>query len=263
MSVLITSRQNPRVLAVLRLRRIPPSESGCFFVEGEKLLGEALRSSHRIRALFVREGSEPVLPVALPPCEQVTVSAGVMARLSSLKSPSGVLAEFALDRSLLLDQPSPPGPWLALDGLQDPGNVGTIYRSAAAFGLPFLIQIPPAPDPFSEKVIRASAGASLRVPTWKPASVDDFRAAADRAGLRVAVLHPRGETDLTAMPAARRYLYVVGNEGHGVSEAIASEAPLRVRIPTSACTESLNASTAASLLLFTLGRAYRSGVPEV
>lgn len=263
MSARITSRQNPRVLSLLRLRRIPPSESGYFFVEGEKLLGEALRSSHRIRSLFVREGAEPALPAPLPPCERVTVSEGVMARLSSLKSPSGVFAEFALDRGLLLEQPPGPGPWLALDGLQDPGNVGTIYRSAAAFGLPFLIQIPPAPDPFSEKVIRASAGASLRVPTWKPASAGALRAEADRTGLRVAVLHPRGDTDLTAMQAAGRCVFVVGNEGHGVSEVIASEASLRVRIPTASCTESLNASTAASLLLFTLGRGYRSVFPDV
>jgi TrmH family RNA methyltransferase len=183
-----------------------------------------------------------------------------MARLSALKSPSAVLAEGVIDRRLLLERLAPPGPWLALDGLQDPGNVGAIYRSAAAFGLPFLILIPPAPDPFSEKVIRASAGASLRVPTWRPASVDALRAEADRAGLGIAVLDPRGETDLTALPAAERFLFVVGNEGHGVSEAIVSGASLRVRIPTSSCTESLNASTAASLLLFTLDRGYRSGL---
>ena len=254
MHVPITSRTNVRIKDFLSARRQPPSISGFFVVEGEKLLAEVVRSPHPPVQVFVLAGSETQLPDLPPGCEVFTVTAPVMEKLSALPSPPRVVAACARQDMPVGEELRRNSPWLALDDLQDPGNTGTVFRSAAAFGLPFLVLCGSTPDPFREKVIRASAGASLRLPAWRHENAAGLVAAARAAGKRVVLLRPRGGVPLEDLADPAGCLFVLGNEGHGVSEAFAEAGDESLHIHMAPGVESLNAATAASVLLYDLFR---------
>ena len=202
MDTVIRSRTNGLVKEYVRRRDDAASHSTWFVVEGAKLLTEAARSRHAVEQVFVLEGWEPKLP-EVRGAEVHRVAGPVMEKLSTLTSPGWVVA-------LCRRTPgSPPAellrrtPWLVLDGIQDPGNLGTILRSAEAFGAPPVVLLPPAPSPFQEKVIRASTGSSLRVGYWRPTSHDEFLAALRREGVILCALSPGGDDGPGPRPGGR------------------------------------------------------------
>ncbi len=255
----ISSRTNSRIKDFLAARRQPPATSGRFVVEGEKLLEEVVRSPHPPVQVFVLSGCEAGLPELPPGCEVFSVTAPVMEKLSALPSPPRVVAACARQDMPVGEELRRSSPWLVLDDLQDPGNTGTVFRSAAAFGLPFLVLCGSTPDPFREKVIRASAGASLRLPAWRHDDAAGLAAAARAAGKRVVLLRPRGGTTLEDLADPAGCLFVLGNEGHGVSAAFAAAEDQSLHIPMAPGVESLNAATAASVLLYDLFRRQAPG----
>lgn len=254
MDTVIRSRTNGLVREYIRRRDDAASHSTWFVVEGAKLLAEAARSPHAVTQVFVLEGWEARLP-EVPGADVRLVAGPVMEKLSTLTSPGWVVA-------LCRRTPGPPPlallrrtPWLVLDGIQDPGNLGTILRSAEAFGAPPVVLLPPAPSPFQEKVIRASTGSSLRVGYWRPAGHDEFLAALRREGVILCALRSDGDTELDHLPQGGSRAFIVGNEGHGVSPALEPHVARTIRIPMDPAVESLNAAAAASLLLYQLYRA--------
>jgi TrmH family RNA methyltransferase len=255
MDTVIRSRTNGLVKEYVRRRDDAASHSTWFVVEGAKLLAEAARSRHAVEQVFVLEGWESKLP-EVRGAEVHRVAGPVMEKLSTLASPGWVAALCRRTPGLPPSELLRRTPWLVLDGIQDPGNLGTILRSAEAFGAPPVVLLPPAPSPFQEKVIRASTGSSLRVEYWRPTSHDEFLAALRREGVILCALSPGGDTDLDHAPAGGSRAFIVGNEGHGLSPALAPHVARTVRIPMDPAVESLNAATAASLLLYHL---YRSG----
>lgn len=246
----IESRQNEKVKRVVKLRSEGAAALPLFVVEGEKLLLEVTRSSHRIEQLFVLEGWSGDCPVGVSECWEVT--APVMEKLTGLACPSPVLAVCRMAPQERHGAFSSGVPWLVLDGVQDPGNVGTIFRSAEAFGQTPLVLLPPAVNPFQEKVLRAGAGSSLRLPHWRAESSELFLEQAETMGLTLWSLDARGEVTLEEIPCHGAHAFIVGNEGHGLSEALAHRIHRRVRIPMSGTVESLNAAVSASLLLYRL-----------
>ena len=249
----ITSRHNP---LVARLRKLGASRSfrrseGAFLCEGPKLVGEAIRWGVPLEILVTAEGAR--MPFAVPGgVRQVTVPADLLAAVSTVESPQGVLA--------VCRQPdlTPPerldgGRYLVLDWVQDPGNLGTIWRTADAFGAAGLLLANGCADPFSPKTVRATMGAAFRLPVWEL----ELDAAAERlaaAGIPLYATALREDTvdvrevDLSAAAV------VIGSEGRGVSPRALALCRQTVKIPMLGRCESLNAAVAAAVVLWEMGR---------
>lgn len=245
----ITSRSNPLISHIRRLNtsRAYRRETGEFCCEGPKLLGEALRWGAGITAV-VSDGSVP-LPEALPESVRlVTVPEDLLRAAASTESPQGVL--------FLCTQPSLTPPealngsrYLALDGLQDPGNVGTIWRTADAFGADGLFLIHHCADPFSPKTVRATMGAVFRLPVWEADLSDLIRLLKSASIQLVAAALGPGAADIrekSLAPAA----VLIGSEGSGVSPEALAVSESFVKIPMTDRCESLNAAVAASVVLW-------------
>ena len=243
----ITSRQNPlcthirKLNASARYRR----EAGAFVAEGPKLLGEALQNGAAIHAVVSAEGAAP--PAPLPPhVRQAEVPADLLKTLSDTGTPQGVLAVCALPDTR---PPArlPEGRLLVLDGVQDPGNLGTVWRTADAFGATGLLLLPGCAGPFSPKAVRATMGACFRLPVWE-AGAADLPALLGGRPLYAAALG--GQTrDIRTLSLAHAAV-VIGSEGQGVSQDVLDLCGGTLNIPMRARCESLNAAVAAAIILW-------------
>ena len=253
----ITSRRNR---LVKRLRQLHDArgrrEEGLILLEGTHLLQEVLRLQLQPRDLLVTPAwleAHPALVAALPEgWEARLVSEEVLEAVATTRQPDGVV--------LTLPPPAPaqgaPAPFvLALDGLQDPGNLGTLMRTALAAGVGALWMGDGA-DPFQPKVLRASAGAVLALPLRRGSGLELERwlAAATAQGWQVVVTLLPGAGPVPPQPYwqldwTQPTVLLLGNEGAGVSPSLAALANQRVTIPHSSAVESLNVAVAAAPLL--------------
>ncbi len=254
---LIESRQNPRVKELrAALSRSGRTPSGLIAIEGEHLITEALRSHLRFATIFLREGYEH--QIKLPhDAEQLLLPADIFASAVATEQPQGIAALVhppAFTPEMLFPTSAPMV--LVLAGLQDPGNVGTLIRSAEAFAATGLLLLPGTASPWNPKALRASAGSAFRVPTSHASETEALDllaqhnvpavAAVARAGIHQ---HAHQEAPL-ASPCA----LLIGNEGAGLSETLLAAAAHRITIPMPGNVESLNAAIAGSLLLYEAAR---------
>ena len=163
----ITSRQNP---LITRLRRLGAEKNtrraqGVFLCEGSKLVGEALRWGPPPELLVVAEGTVP--PAELPAGVRVVeVPEALLRAVSTVETPQGMLA-VCQTPDTAPPEALPEGRLLVLDGVQDPGNVGTVWRTADAFGAAGMFLLPGCAEPFAPKTVRATMGACFRLPVWE------------------------------------------------------------------------------------------------
>ena len=248
----ITSRANPLLAQMKKLGASAAyrREQGLYLCDSPKLLAEALRWNAPIRHLAVTEGQ------ALPPLSDgvraVQVPPDVMASISPMKSPQGTLFTVSLPDCEMPAALSG-SRYLVLDGVQDPGNVGTILRTLDAFDFDGLLLLEGCADPWSVKTVRASMGAVFRRPVWMlPACA--LPALLARSGLPLYGTALRADTeDVRAVPLERCVL-AIGSEGQGLSPAVLDMCQKTLKIPMSPRCESLNAAIAAAVLL---GESYR------
>ena len=249
----ITSRRNP--LAV-RLKRLGTDKKarraeGRFLCEGVKLVEEALRWGAEVELLAAAEGA--ALPAGLPPdTRRVELPAELLDYVSTVDTPQGVLA---LCRTPETAPPAelPPGRYLVLDGVQDPGNVGTIWRTADAFGADAVILVNGCADPFSPKTVRSTMGACFRLPVWE-SDFDTLAARLKEAGVPLYTTALREDTaDVRELDLSRAAV-VIGSEGRGVSQQALDLCERTVKIPMRPRCESLNAAVAASVVLWEMAR---------
>ena len=237
--------KNPKVQHLRRLigRRSARSESGSFVVEGSVLIGEAVAAGWEIVAEFVASGAEPVTGA---PAHRL--ADGVIERVASTEHPQPHLAEVRIPT--VADPLATAALVIVADELNDPGNLGTIVRSAEAAGADAVVLTPGSVDPYNPKVVRASAGALFHV-TVVQASLDDVRA----AGLRLIGTSSHLGGPHTATDWSGRVAIVMGSEAHGLPD----DAPVDtwVRIEHHGRAESLNVAMAATLLVFEASRTPR------
>ena len=221
---MITSHHNPLLKDIRRLQRRPRGE-GRFVAEGEDLVQAAADA-----------GWEPVLRLEAG----VDVDADALARVSALGSGSRVLAVYEERWA-----PAPTGPvCVALWGVGDPGNVGTVLRGALAFGAASVALGPGCADPFGPKAVRASMGAIFSVPVVR------VRGVAELPGRRVALA--AGEGRPLAELQERDVTLVVGAEREGLPDAVLAECDEVCHIPIAS--ESLNAAMAATVAMYEVSR---------
>jgi RNA methyltransferase, TrmH family len=249
------SPHNPRVEAVRDLRTPRGRRAaGRFAAEGPTLLEEAERTGLRAREIYTTQaGLGRFDPGRYETAGTVVyvVSDRVFARLSDLETPTGVLAVFDLPDRTAADVLARPGPVLLLAGVADPGNAGTLVRSAEAFGAAGVLFGRGGADPFAPKVVRAAMGSLFRLPV---ASVDagEVAALAAAAGRLVVATDVDGE-DVAAAGIPANAVLAVGNERRGVRDWL-PRWDRAVRIPQRGAAESLNAAVAGSIVLYEAAR---------
>lgn len=252
------SPHNPRVERVRDLRTPRGRrQQGRFAIEGPTLIAEARRSRLTIRELYATptalgRAAELLGVDGGTDCPVFSVPERTFARLSDVETPSGMLAVLDLPVYALAEILARPGPVLLLAGVNDPGNAGTLLRSAEAFGAAGALFGRGGADPFSPKVVRAAMGALFRLPV-AVADAEPLLAAAAAAGRPVIAADLDGE-NLGAEPLPPNALLAVGNERRGVRDWL-PRWDRAVRIPQRGPTESLNAAVAGSILLYELSRA--------
>jgi TrmH family RNA methyltransferase len=248
----ISSRTNARVKRLRAGFSGDASRAGeLVSIEGEHLIAEALSSHLPLETIFIREGSEAVLDrpalSTLPSDNIVVLSRDVFASAVDTASPQGIAAAVAIPAS----KPHSPLPcvFLVVESLQDPGNLGTLLRSAEAFGIAQVYITPDTVNPWNPKAVRASAGSVFRMAVVRD-TLANIAATLQSAGTP---LHAAVAQSDRATPAMDAYLVapcalMVGNEGAGLSAEALALATSHVHIPCAV--ESLNAAIAGSLLMY-------------
>lgn len=244
MSALITARTNPLIQRVRRLlsSRKEREAAGLYAADGIKLLREAIRFDAGLDTVLLTEGVEVPIPQDV---KVVRVSEELMAYVSPMETPQGALflcrlpqpCKFCPEKGILL-----------LDGIQDPGNLGTILRTADALNVPVAL-LEGCADPYSHKTVRASMGAVFRRPvartTWEAA-----REACRLRGIPIGVtaLSDRAK-DIRDWKLSEMAV-VIGSEGRGVRREILDAANAQLIIPMNPHCESLNAAVAAAIVMW-------------
>ena len=243
--MLITSRTNSRVKETRALLRAKERHaSGCHIIQGEKLVAEAVQSGIEIKDVFVLEGHP------FREGERVyRVTESVMEAMTDLDTPPAVLAT-AVTPDLALPHPYPEGLIVALDRLQDPGNLGSIIRTADAMGAAGVLVSADSADPYGPKALRAAMGSNYHVKIWIGSLVDELRSLRE-LGASLLAGHLKGAERFPEIGS--RCVAVIGNEGRGVSGEAAEFCEL-IRLPMKGRAESLNASAAAAILLYELSK---------
>ncbi len=252
----ITSRDNEQVKQAVRLagsgalRR----EERLFFAETPKLCLDLAAAGAQVKTLFyTAEALERHPAVQSLAGEHFLVTHPVADKLSSQQQPAGVFALFQLpqENECPLEKG---GHYLALEGLQDPANVGAALRSAAAFGWQgaFLLN---CADPYSPKALRAAMGATVKLPLWQLESADDLQNRLQPAGIPLAAAVLEDAVSLTAFSGENGVCVAIGSEGQGLSPQLIALADQRLYIPMAPGTESLNAAAAAAVFLWQLRKA--------
>ncbi|HWR16383.1 MAG TPA: RNA methyltransferase [Terriglobales bacterium] len=249
----ISSRQNSLVKDLRRAFQHGELVDGFCAIEGVRIIEEATRSGLRFRAVFFSASAEPRMDKLLPQisshAEIIALPDDVFASAVATETPQGIAAlvkwpEFSLEK--LLQQKTPL--LLGAMGIQDPGNLGTIIRSAEAFGATGILLGDRTVSEFNPKVIRASAGSSFRIPTLHATaeSISNLKS----HGIRVVATSSHKGRSIEEVDLDGGIAILVGSEGAGVPREYIELADEFIRVPHSDRVESLNAAIAASVILY-------------
>ncbi len=253
----ITSRDNNLYKQTAKLlRKKSRDETGLYLLEGTKPLRDALDMGIDIEEIFARQGKEPEDWIPEDKC--VFLDPKLFDRLSDTVHSQGIIAVARRP------QPDPEGflsqvegPVLVLDRVQDPGNAGTMIRTAEAAGFGGLIALTGSADLYSPKVVRSAAGSLLRLPVLTDIGADRLIALARGCGRKLMVTALEDAEDCFEADLPLDGVLVIGNEGRGVCGELIAAADLRLTIPMEGRIESLNAAVAAGILMYQINHRNR------
>ena len=240
--MVITSKTNKTVAFVASLKnKKARREHSAYVVEGKKMVAEAFAAGKRVKLVMVAESVENEMSF---PIEHITVSDAVFRYVSDEVTPQGVLAVLSIEKKTITKAD---GVSVLLDGISDPGNLGTIFRTVAAVGVK-KIYLVNCCDPYSPKTVRSSMSGIYHVEFYECGYEESFAAlsgvkvfAADMGGSNIFEINPPDD-----------YCVVIGNEANGISEEIEKRADGIIGIPMSKTSESLNAAVSLAITLYTL-----------
>jgi RNA methyltransferase, TrmH family len=248
---LITSTQNNRVklVAALQTHAKTRRKEGKIALEGVRLVRDALSSGHKPDFIVYTSNNENLIAdLSTSSAEMLPVSADVMRHISDTQQPPGIIGVFPMPAP---DLPASPRRMLILDAIRDPGNMGTILRTAAAAGVQVALLSPDCVDPYNPKALRGGMGAHFRVPVIEM-SWEQIEAYC--APLRVYLADSHGDLRYNEADWSAGWALIIGSEAHGAGDQAANLASARVYIPMAAETESINAAMAAGVILFEASR---------
>ena len=244
----ISSRKNPLLQQVRKLltSRAERRKQGLFVGDGVKLLEEAVKYWPGLQTVILSDGVEAEVPEGV---RVVRVPEDVMASISPMEAPQGALflaklpeqAEFVPQKGMLI-----------LDGIQDPGNIGTILRTADAMDVPVVL-LEGCADPWSWKVVRSTMGTAFRRPVYQ-ASWEEVLSGCREAGIPIGVTALSDRAVDIRSADLREMALVIGSEGRGVRKEILENADRELIIPMNPHCESLNAAIAAAIVMWEIRR---------
>ena len=240
----VTSRKNPVLQQVKKLlsSKKAREEAGLFVSDGTKLLQEAVKWYPGLETVILSDGVEAQVPEHV---RLIRVPGDVMESLSPMSTPQGALFLCRLPEKQTFE--ARPG-MLILDGIQDPGNLGTILRTADALEIPVVL-LEGCADPYSHKVVRASMGAVFRTPVIQ-SSWDQVRAGCRAKNIPVGVTALSDRAKDLRSADLKSMAVVIGSEGQGVRKEILDTADAELIIPMNPKCESLNAAVAATIVMW-------------
>jgi TrmH family RNA methyltransferase len=253
---MIRSGQN-RLLKLAAALRTPRTRrgTGLVLLEGRKAIADALAAGAAVAWALVAEGfrGEPLRALERARVPVHEVAAAAFAKVAATETAQGIAAAVREPRAEVERVLGAPGeaPLAVLDRIQDPGNLGTMLRTAAALGFRGAILLPGTADPFAPKTVRASAGTVLRFPVLEAEDPAAALAGVKAAGFEVLAAAEGGRPPA---PERGRVALVVGNEGQGIAPGVLAAADRRVWIPIAAGVESLNAAAAFAILAYAIRR---------
>jgi len=250
----ITSASN-RIIKQLRelADRKGRLRHNAFIIEGLKLVEEALACKVPIGYFLVADSMYPEFRSMMEGSKSVPVYIvpdDLFERVSTTETPQGILAVAPLIDSQDQSIADRGSRFVILERLQDPGNLGTIIRTADACGFDGVLLSPGCADPYNPKVVRSAMGSVFHIPILSCADIFDAIDKLKRRGIRIAAAHPRDSEIAWNLPLADNIAVVIGNEGSGLSQRMMDAVDIRVMIPMPGKAESLNAATAASMILY-------------
>lgn len=258
---MITSTRNERVAAALKLKKRTFRDADRrFLVEGAQAVGEALGHPDGLLRLYHTDAEHPLVERARAAgTELVHVTDEVMTKVTSTVTPQGLVGVAAYVDAGLDTLPDELACAAVLHAVRDPGNAGTVLRSADAAGAGAVVFSSDSVDVYNPKTVRASAGSLFHLPVVRgvetAAAIDAFRA----RGMRILAMDADGEEDLYEADLNERVAFVFGNEAWGLPREVAALADATVRVPILGAAESLNLAAAATVCLFEWARRQREG----
>lgn len=258
---MITSTSNTQIKELIRLQKKSRArdEAGVFIAEGPRIVNEL--PAEQIVKLYLSESYAKKYPEKTAGNYQMEVlSDAVFAHVSDTRTPQGILAvikkmEYGMEE-ILQGKGAPM--ILVLDNLQDPGNLGTIFRTAEAAGASGILMSRDCVDIYNPKVIRSTMGAVYRLPFLYtddlPGAIEELK----EKGIRVFAAHLEGTNTYDREDYREGCAFLIGNEGNGLREEVAVCADCRIKIPMYGSAESLNASVAAAVFMFEADRQRRN-----
>lgn len=267
---MVTSTSNGQVKELVRMMKKSRArdEAGVFLVEGPRMAGELMADpgwQGRIERIYLSESyagkHEAELAEIKKNVRTEILADPVFSHVSDTKTPQGILAvvkrkEYRMP-DILGEDPAR-AHVLVLDNLQDPGNLGTIFRTAEAAGVTGIILSSDCVDIYNPKVVRSTMGALFRVPFLYvddlPGTIGELK----EGGIRVYAAHLEGEHAYDGEEYTGGTAFLIGNEGNGLRNEVAACADCLIRIPMLGKAESLNAAVAASVLMFEVSRQRRN-----
>lgn len=259
----ITSKDNTKFknLSSLIASKKERKSQGVFVAEGLRLVEDAVNSGLVPNSIFATENFASKYPEKFSKicmgCEKIYLITDALAqKISDTKTPQGIFAVLtALDKNLNLDKIYNNGHFIFIVSLQDPGNVGTIIRTAEAMGLDGVIMTSDSPDAFSPKVLRSTMGSAFRIPI----------SVCDDALETVEMLHEKGFTTYAAalnensvklgeFKFPEKSVVLIGNEGNGLKHEVVASCKHTLMIPMKGNAESLNAASAANMIMWEMSK---------
>jgi TrmH family RNA methyltransferase len=260
-SRVVTSLANPLVkdIRALAMRKVR-EDAGLFIAEGLKLIADAIGAGWTIRVLVHRAGTQmPVLQNAIAATrrvggEVIEVTSDILEKLSRRDNPQTVIGVFEQQLASLQSlEPAQDGLWIGLDRARDPGNLGTIIRTADAVGAQGVMLIGETTDPFGLEAVRATMGSIFHV-RLAAGSLQAFLSWRRRFPGMVVGTHLAGHVDYRLVEYRRPALLLMGNEQQGLSDELASVCSKLVTIPMAGRADSLNLAVATGVMLYEMAR---------
>lgn len=252
---IISSTANATIKYVKSLKQKKfRGEYQAFFVEGLRFSMEALQSGWDIQWVLMTEeffkehGKEPLLQAFAQKSIQVTEK--ILKELSETEHPQGILTVVSMQKTQTPDYAGKR--LLLLDCLQDPGNMGTIIRTADAFAFDGILVSEGCVDVYNGKVLRATMGSIFHIPIWQVKTSLEAVEGLKAAGYSVYATHLQGENMASEQNTEDKIALIIGNEGKGIAPEVAQAADKWVKIPMPGRAESLNASVAAAIFMYTM-----------
>lgn len=259
----IVSRNNPLVKKMAQLlQKKYRQETGYFLVEGLRTVEEAVEAG-LVQSLFYVPADgmrlQNLLYKAVASGIQIyEINSHILAKISDTTTPQGIVACTRQHTASLMDMSEvvagATGPLVVVDRLQDPGNLGTILRTADAVGAAGIIILAGTADIFSSKVVRSSMGSLFHVPVCGPITEEELINWCPKQGVRLAATTLENSCSIYQADLTGKLALIIGNEANGVSEHLLQQASLKLHIPMPGKAESLNAAMAAGIILFEILR---------